>query len=366
MANGLLINSKPKQLAQELARQIELGELRPGQPLASIRELVKTTELSQGTVLKGLELLTQQGLIERHPSRGFFVAGASETQTGTDQIAFLTLALSGDLEPYMEGFRDGMMLRGKDCLVSLFSCNSNAQEYSKLITKIINLNPIGIVACAVPEEIVHVDYEKLQSCGVPIVLFGSGCQELAVNRIVIPPEEIGRRLAARVLEKGYKKPAILNSYPYPEYSRQMMRKAFLDKLAGNGVIVPKENHIVAIGNAGYLSNPDPYIDAERAMAEALSKGLQCDVLMVDHDYPAVGAMRAITKAGYGIPGDIAVISGGECCVDYGELPTLTTIRSPHRKQGELAAQLLFDSIGRPNECYGIHYLPVELIEGKSC
>jgi DNA-binding GntR family transcriptional regulator len=63
-----------RQLADLLKAQIESGDLPAGRVVPSETTLVQRYGLSRGTVRKALGWLAEQGLVNRVPGRGTFVA----------------------------------------------------------------------------------------------------------------------------------------------------------------------------------------------------------------------------------------------------------------------------------------------------
>ncbi len=61
------------QLAAELRRLITSGELKPGDALPSLYELVESTGLSHSTIQRAVRLLKDEGLVVTAPGRGIFV-----------------------------------------------------------------------------------------------------------------------------------------------------------------------------------------------------------------------------------------------------------------------------------------------------
>jgi len=88
-------------LAEQLARAIRDGTLRPGDRLPSVRQLCQLHDMSSITVQHALHLLEDQGLVESRPRAGFFVARAARTASaaapGSVEYAQL-LALSAKSE----------------------------------------------------------------------------------------------------------------------------------------------------------------------------------------------------------------------------------------------------------------------------
>ncbi|RSN91150.1 GntR family transcriptional regulator [Streptomyces sp. WAC 05379] len=64
---------RSREVADELRREIESGELAPGSVLPSERELVERFSISSGTASKVVALLKSTGLVESQVGRGVFV-----------------------------------------------------------------------------------------------------------------------------------------------------------------------------------------------------------------------------------------------------------------------------------------------------
>lgn len=62
-----------RQLASQLKAAIASGELKQGDYLPSIHELMAATGLSQGTVQKARDVLRDEGIVATAPGRGVFV-----------------------------------------------------------------------------------------------------------------------------------------------------------------------------------------------------------------------------------------------------------------------------------------------------
>lgn len=65
------------QLAAILRAQIESGELQPRRPVPSIRTLVETYGVADGTVQKAFRVLREEGLVRTVQGKGVFVVDRS-------------------------------------------------------------------------------------------------------------------------------------------------------------------------------------------------------------------------------------------------------------------------------------------------
>ena len=76
----------------------------------------------------------------------------------------------------------------------------------------------------------------------------------------------------------------------------------------------------------------------------LGNGRNFTALFAYNDISAIGAIRAIREAGLRVPEDISVVGFDDIRDAAYHVPSLTTVRQPLRKMGEMAAQILIERI----------------------
>ncbi len=78
------------QVYSSLQDRIRAGEFEPGAALPSERQLVKDYGVSRITIIKAMDLLERDNLIEKQQGRGSFVTGCSESDEGVSgcRVAF--------------------------------------------------------------------------------------------------------------------------------------------------------------------------------------------------------------------------------------------------------------------------------------
>jgi GntR family transcriptional regulator len=74
MSGGAVVDPMYRQIAEDLRRQIEAGELAPGAQLRTELELREKYNASRNTVRDAIKLLITRGLVETWPGQGTFVA----------------------------------------------------------------------------------------------------------------------------------------------------------------------------------------------------------------------------------------------------------------------------------------------------
>lgn len=73
-----LFNDSAQTITEQIRQQVELaiakGELLPGEPIPSVRQLAVELKVNPNTVAKSLQLLVQSGSLNSQRGRGYFVA----------------------------------------------------------------------------------------------------------------------------------------------------------------------------------------------------------------------------------------------------------------------------------------------------
>lgn len=103
-----------------------------------------------------------------------------------------------------------------------------------------------------------------------------------------------------------------------------------------------------------------------AVQRMLSAGLAFSALFVHNDKMALGAVRALHRAGRRVPGDVSVIGYDDIPLAPFFDPPLTTMRQPMQQFGQRAARAAIEAVrdpGCPPEQIWLH---AELIERASC
>ena len=79
-----------RQLADQLTRQILRGTWKEGEALPSVRRIAADMKINHLTVMKGYQILVEQGVVEKKPGQGMFVStGAKQRLLATEKKRFL-------------------------------------------------------------------------------------------------------------------------------------------------------------------------------------------------------------------------------------------------------------------------------------
>lgn len=190
-----------------------------------------------------------------------------------------------------------------------------------------------IIASVQPNGRVEL-FEQIRGRKVPYVLIDRPIPGLKASFVGADNEAIGRLATEHLIMRGCRRIAHLRG---PDVGIAVARlEGYRSALAQHGLLVT-EGAIVTGGHddeSGY-----------QAMRRLLEGNQIPDGLFCYNDPVAIGAMKAIQEAGFGIPSDIAVVGAGN--VHYSDVLAvpLTTVDQGTSEIGTRAAELLLERIG---------------------
>jgi DNA-binding LacI/PurR family transcriptional regulator len=107
-------------------------------------------------------------------------------------------------------------------------------------------------------------------------------------------------------------------------------------------------------------------DGTEAAKTLMARRPDVTAIWAIHDYRAVEAMRGLCELGLEVPRDVSVIGLDGSCSSPEGWPALTTVAFPHKKLGNLAAELLLRQIEDDEFRYAHIVVDSFLIERASC
>ena len=179
----------------------------------------------------------------------------------------------------------------------------------------------------------------MEASGIPmIVIGGENLFKTKCDLVYTSRNLAARKMARYLLEKNFRDLAIVTVLS-PEQQKPMneeLRKV----LEPAGIVIPDERIFHFKTPRGWAQPPNPYIDAQEQMAQLLANGFRCGTIIVDHDYPAVGVLRALLTAGIRVPDEVRVVSLTKCNVEGVSPLRLTTIDHQRYEVGHTAGEIL--------------------------
>jgi DNA-binding LacI/PurR family transcriptional regulator len=228
------------------------------------------------------------------------------------------------------------------------------------------LRPAGMVLQGgIPSGRPIFQAKPLMAAGIPLVVIDGDLPDGLFCDQVMNASFYGSEVVARYLiQKNYRDLALI-THLTPE-PREVLLRGLRTALRPAGILLPDERVFYFLDSRGYAQPPDPSIDAQEFTAKLLADGFRCGTLLVDHDYPAVGVLRALLAAGVRVPEEMQVISMIRCHVEGVTPLRLTTFDDHGETLGHIAGNVLRQRLADPTSRPGIHYVVAgEMIVGET-
>ena len=100
-------------------------------------------------------------------------------------------------------------------------------------------------------------------------------------------------------------------------------------------------------------------------AQLLSRGQQFTALFAYNDIAAIGAILAFQEAGLRVPEDISVVGFDDIAIAVHNNPSLTTVRQPLQRMGEIAARTLLKRIEHHEDVSEVIHVEPEFVVRNS-
>jgi len=354
-------NTKSGRVAARLDQEIHQGRYVPGTFLPSERQMAESYQVSVMTMRKCLDALCRKGRLVKLPQRGVMVPSRAAVRAEVAQIAYITQALAGDSIPYIKGMNEA--IDHDRFSLATYVTQSNLDRYRRQIENVVRQHPAGVVLGTTFKEQHKVQGELLSQAGIPVVTLGQETvPHLACDAVRDSARDGAARVARFIAGRGYRDLAFLTT---SVVSSGETISTLREELSPNGVALPEDRILLFEDPHGYADLPNPCIDAEDAMAGRLAKGFRCECLICGCDYMAVGALRAILKAGISVPGRMKVISVLKDASEGMTPLRVTTVDSHREYQGRLAVQVLTRRIDGLQGPVQVHYVSTDLVEGET-
>jgi len=207
------------------------------------------------------------------------------------------------------------------------------------------------------EGIITVDTILKRTFAVPTVAVAGHRNLKGVTNITLDHARAAQLALRHLFDLGHRRIAVLRGQSFSSDADDRWN-AICDAAQGLGICIPDEL-VLALDS----DDPSPEM-GYRLTKQLLTRG-HFTALFAYNDTSAIGAIRAVRETGLRVPEDISVVGFDDIREAAYHLPSLTTVRQPLRKMGEIAAQTLVDRIaGRVNHSSPILIEP-ELVVRES-
>jgi DNA-binding LacI/PurR family transcriptional regulator len=245
------------------------------------------------------------------------------------------------------GVSEAARERGCDILVSHISPAS----FEDLSVAMSTSRADGVVFLG--QSYLHVAFNRLAETEARFVVWGAQFAEQLYCCVGSDNLLGGRRATAHLARLGRRQILFLGDTEAPEAFQR--HRGYVEGLEAAGLPVDPDLTVSAHFEVE---------SAEAAMEATLARGTRFDAVVAASDLIALGAMRALQRAGLQVPSDVAVVGYDNVPFGRYSAPPLSTISQDTHKAGRLMVAKLLDARGQ--ESRRSERLPTELIVRESC
>ena len=174
--------------------------------------------------------------------------------------------------------------------------------------------------------------QQLKRRSIPMVFLDVGEVAPHVSNVRIDYAHGISQAVEHLLDWGHRRVAFISG-PQDLKSSRIRREAFLKAMRERGLdecLVETGNHRM---DGGF-----------NAMTRILAGSEAPTAVLCSNDLTAIGALRAIRRCGFQVPDDISVVGFDDIPWATFNIPSLTTVRQPLGKMGQIAAETVIRMI----------------------
>lgn len=175
---------------------------------------------------------------------------------------------------------------------------------------------------------------QVRNRNLPTVAVGRDLSGDNFRSVIVENERGGYMAAEHLYELGHRDIAVIRG---PEKLTDSRRRwEGVQRFAAESGLKINPRHVRQL--AGSLDSDSEFEGGEMLAEELLRDGRGFSALIAFDDLTALGAIRALSRAGVRVPEDCSVIGFDDIPAVSFSTPGVTTIRQPMEKMGALAAQ----------------------------
>lgn len=177
------------------------------------------------------------------------------------------------------------------------------------------------------------DVKKLKASGKPVVLVGESANMTGIATVDVDNQTGTQMQISHLIELGHRRIAYLQGPDTMPAARSRLRGYLKALEAAN---IQQDDQLIR--KIAWTAN-DAYL-----VAGQLLKEQDFTALAVSNAYAAYGALLAILDAGLKVPQQMALAGFDEAPICELSRPSITTLRQPHGRIGQIATDLIIQQI----------------------
>jgi DNA-binding LacI/PurR family transcriptional regulator len=335
-----------QQLADLLKQQIQAGAYLPGSRLESEPEIAARYEVARGTVRQALDLLVEQGLLDRIQGKGTFITTAGES-TCINRVGVVVPYLNDNLTVgILRGIEN--VLRAHEFSLIYSPSEGDLDVEKEQIQRLVREQVCGLILMPVSSSNEATVISQVLPPEVQVVVIDRVVPGWVTNSVFVDNNGGAMTIVRHLLEQGFKRIACVSESGYvsavAERVRgyeEAMRLAGLLPLAA----IPLEWH-----HSHWDGSPPIFAEEQmRPIEQFIRSSSEPAALFCVNDFIASGVMKHLLQRGFCIPQNVALAGFDDIpLAQYLPVP-LTTVAQPRTEIGKEAARLMLELIRNPDQ-----------------
>lgn len=325
--------SKYEEILNWIKKQLEEGELRPGDRVESEHQLCARFQVSRQTVRHAISVLENEGVLERRRGSGTYVktvVNVQEKEQKAMQVAVMTTYVQEYIfSAIIQGIERELSRAGYGMQVSF---TNNAVEKERFILKnILEKNMVdGLIAettkSGLPNPNLDI-YRKIMSKGIPVLFINSYYPGLDAPHVSLNDKLVGKMVTNHLLRCGHRNIAAIfkadDGQGHRRYAGYMEALIEADiKIRGSQVVWIDTDGVRHMReDAGWI----------------LRRIRGCSACVCYNDEVASSLVAVCLEQGIKVPEELSVIGIDDSdLATYCEVP-LTSAKNPIHDLGKISA-----------------------------
>ena len=347
--------AKWRDIFKELKNEIGKGVYSDDNPLPSEKRLGLRYGVSRITVVRALDELCHEGLVERVRGSGTYPTRLASASAGRLGLIFPDLAM-GEIFPLI--FQELMRCAQRDGYTFVFGdiasadAQTRAHKACDVARMFVRQRVAGVVLqplafLKTPERVTREIVSLFREAKIPVVLMDRNVETdgVACDFVGIDNLAAGRALGAHLVERGARRIHFLMRPNCASVIRDRLDGVF----SALGERRPKDCAIVA----------EPTDEA--ALAKVFGRRGRPDAVVCESDFVATQLRATLEKLGLSVPRDVRLAGFDDVRCASVMTPSLTTVHQPCEDLARTAYQTLVDRLRDPSLPVRRILLPAPLV-----
>lgn len=317
-----------------LKNEIISGSFHYGDRILSESELAKKFSLSRFTVRRAIEILTNEGFLEKRHGSGTYVKALDPNQNRTGVIGIITTYLDDYIFPSIIRGIETILTQHKYTL-NLAITENKVEKETACLRSMLNQNVEGLIIEGTKSALVNPNIgllEIFKKRGIPVVFINGNYIDYDSSYVLMDDEKSGEMVASYLIGHGHRR---IGGIFKSDDIQGLRRYRGMEKAMRSKNIPVDENSILWYTTEG-INN----IFTKEYDRLFLRRFKNYSALICYNDQIAVNSIYTFERNGIRIPGDISIVGFDNSDLCEASPVKLTSVTHARDKMGEEAADIL--------------------------